>query len=142
MSAVKSIPQIFPAQLKLAETVVQRYSVVVNEHVTREDINNPDFWNHVAKNLTPGSRVEVTTEDGKYLAEFYVRYATRTHAQMHEILYIEFDKKQAPLPDDAKYEIKWKGPHVKHAIIRKSDNEVIQAFDTKEQAEQALVNLK
>lgn len=129
--------QLLPMRLGLAEYKRNTWCVYPENGVTFEEVMNPDFWSHVAKQMKPGDRVEVWAEDGTWWAELLVRDTRALAVLMGVISKIDFKSAREP-KKNAKppYYVDWKGPHRKFAVVRDADNEVIKdGFAVKDDAE-------
>lgn len=138
---MEKIRQIYPNRMPLAETARNLWVMTCEEGTTREDINNTNYWNHVAKMLRPGDKIEVRTDESAFYAEFYVVSCGKNWAKVKELCFHDLAK--VPITDSTGgFEVKWKGPHRKWAVLRISDGEVVsEKHEDQETAEQAKVNL-
>lgn len=132
------IPDLLPQRIQLAEHQRNIYQCVVEPSVTRAHLLNDKFWQHVSLKFQPYTRIEVITDDGRFFCELLVISAGRNWAAVKELRYIELGgvdiKKEAAKRDE--FEVKWCGPAVKWAVIRRSDNARIKdQLDTREQAD-------
>jgi hypothetical protein len=48
-----------------------------------EELENPEYWAHVAQYLQPYTRIEVRSADGVWIAELIVKAASSFRASMH-----------------------------------------------------------
>ncbi len=125
MSNVAGLPQLRESRFGLVEFKRQTFHVVPEEGTAFEDILKPEFWSHVAYQMKTGCIVEVHAEDGSYFAELYVQHAERLFAKVAVLRKVDFEgfKADAGAPE---FEIEWKGPHRKFAVIRKADREILK----------------
>lgn len=132
--------QLQTRRMKPAEQVSVRYAVTLEPGHTRMDLDNPAYWAHVAVQLQPGNILEVRTDTGSHYGRFYVTECSRNHAKLHELEWVKIDKDAVEITDDV-YVYAWKGPVMKHCIIRKSDGAVIQEqMPTKAAAQEWIIN--
>ena len=134
-------------RMKEGQFVRNLWVVTVEQGVTREDLTNPGFWAHVAFQLRPYDRLEVRSDDGIFFAEYLVLACERTYAKVKELSWISLTTKDVALSQDEadleKFEYKFRGPHAKHSIIRKSDGAVmVEKLETQDQARQWLLDNK
>lgn len=128
MTAAKKIIEFLPHRLALAEHARMLYQATVEPNVTREDLQNPKFWEHVSRRFEPGTRLEVMTDDMQYFCELIVLDCGANWAAVKEMRYIDFAQLKIVKGDDVAsgFEVAFKGPHLKWAVIRKEDNAVIK----------------
>lgn len=128
-----------PSRFKSAEYERNTHVITIELGTDRETILSPEFWAHIAFKLRPWDKIEARSDDGTFYAEYIVLAAERTWAKVHEIMYVnltstDVSMTQAAIQND-EYEVKWRGPHLKHSIIRKSDGAVIaENIQTKDEA--------
>jgi hypothetical protein len=131
--------QLAEKRMKAAEFVSTRWAVTLPPEHNHDDLMNPAYWAHVAIQMQPGNILEVRTDTGSHYGRFYVSECSRNHAKLHELEWVEIEK-SADVDDDV-YVYGWKGPVMKHCIIRKSDGAVIQEqMPTKAAAQQWILN--
>ena len=118
----------------LAEYKFNEWSVVLEFGTQLDDVFQPDFWAHVAKDLKQGDIVHVRSEDSSVYARLYVRASDRLWAKMGKIEVVQFDAPQTQ-PDEDGLQVKWIVGKRCFAVVRKADNQVIQGgFQIKEDA--------
>lgn len=127
-----------PTKLMFAE-----YAVVTHFHspkmgVTMEDMQNPSYWAHVARDLRPGHKIEVLAEDMSYWAMLIVRDVGRVEASVAPLQVVDLDGGAELAKDgDDGLEVKWRGPHAKFSVIRKDGGDILKdGFQTKDAAAQ------
>jgi len=90
---------------------------------------DPTYWSHCAKLVKPGSRIEVYAEDGSYWAEFLVRSATTRTLQIFLMRHHELGEIRRE--SASSFSVEYRGPIHKHAVVRRSDNQVVHGgFDS------------
>lgn len=92
--------------------------------VTLEDIQQPAYWSHVARQLSPGSKIEVMAQDGSYYALLLVVTKGRAEVAVEVLFAKELDG-MAVEEDDPAYIVEWKAPALKWCVIRTADNEIV-----------------
>jgi len=143
VEAPKEAPSVVNSRMQLSESVALDYFVTAESRVTRQDINRPEFWAHVARQLRPFSRLRVTTDDAKFIAELVVITAGSNWAVVREIFFIDLENALTAVPDlqyrENQFYIQYKGTKLKWSIIRKSDSAIIKSeIPSKDMAELAL----
>jgi len=133
----RELPAVMPARMPLAESARVVFHLTVPQNVTREDMKDPEFWKHVSVQFKPTYRIEVIDDEQTFFAEYLVLDAGKNWAVVEELRYIEFKKHITPQIDIG-YEVKYKGPHHKFCVIRKSDGEMIKSQMGKEDAHRSL----
>lgn len=135
-----AVVEFYSNRLTLAETIRNVFQATVEPTISREDLRDPKFWCHVAKQFQPYTRIEVVTDDGQYFCELIVLSSGNNWAKVQELRYIELGSKVADVDESrSEYEVAWKGPVRKHAIIRKADGEIIkEGFVQKDEADMAM----
>lgn len=129
MSEVKREVKHSPAGLAPAENVRELWCATAAYGVTREDVENPAYWAHVAARLRPKAKIELHSEDGSFFAEYLVVASDKTWAKVVCLRYIDLKesvkltKEQTETIYDG-YEVKFRGPR-KWSVIRKTDNAVL-----------------
>lgn len=99
-----------------------------------EHLLQPEYWANI-RALKAGCRVWVVAEDEAYYAELMVRRVGQGYAKMQLLRGGELDKPAADLPENAGYEIQFRGQIVKHRVVRLKDGHVLkQGLDTNEEA--------
>lgn len=120
------------ARFAPAEVMRVRYVIVPEEGTSFEELLEPIYWSHVARRLRALDILEIHPEDGSYFAELLVRGVGPKGAQVVTLRM----KKLGEVEDLGEaFKIQWKGGHLKHAVIRSRDKEVLQGgFANKEDA--------
>lgn len=132
---------VMPDRMGLAEHKRNDWVVDVEASVTAEDIQEPAFWSLVADQLNPLDKVEVRPDDGKWIAELRVIRCERTYALMQLVSLMEIKQNAELMPTSIKHKVEYKGTHYKNAVIRLSDNQILQSgFKTREEAQMWLTS--
>jgi hypothetical protein len=130
MSEVKRAVTLSPAGATQAEQVRNIWAITTEYGTTREDIEKPEYWSHVAARLRPRDRIEVMSGGGDFYAEYMVLSRDRTWAKVVATTYIDLTKAGAVSAEQAisimdGYEIKHRGPK-RWSVLRKDDRAVLQ----------------
>jgi len=121
-------------RVKSAETRHNRWSATIPEDHTLEDLMNPRYWSAAALMFRRGDIIEVRTDDEAYFGEFIVLDCSRIHAALKELRWVDLSDTEKVSIDSETYEYKWKGPHLRHCVLRKSDGEVVLQEQATKQA--------
>lgn len=129
-----------PTNLVLLDYATRQWGLFVPPDVGMDQLLLPEFWAHVAvRQLKPFDDVRVSCEDGSWTALLFAREVERAAARMGVIWYKNFDEADcAPKLTPAEreeYEVKYRGPQIKHVVIRKSDKQEMIRNITKRAAE-------
>jgi len=134
-------PQLFPNRFKGAEYARNVWHVTPDENTTREMVLKPEFWTHVAGQLKVGDHIEVLSETLAFWMLLLVVSVGRVAATVVALTEIEIAANTIPNDTgvDPEYDIKFKGPMRKWAIIRVSDGAyVLEGFQSREEASREL----
>jgi hypothetical protein len=128
-----------PVRIKPTDHEVTDFSATVEVGVTPEQIFAPEFFANVAPRLTPYSKIRVRTDDGSWYMELLVLSVGRTWAKCVPLLQVKLtteDVDMSQAEDSDKYKVLFRGPHLKWAVTRKQDGEVLRdQLETKHAAE-------
>jgi hypothetical protein len=125
-----------PQGLKSAEYARQLHHIVTDVGVFLEDILQPEYWAHVAKQLHVNDRIEVVAVDGAWYAELLVQSCSNIHAKCAVLAHKEFHKPAVKTDAKAPYYFAYRGESAKHSVMRTSDKAVVkEGFDSKAAAE-------
>jgi hypothetical protein len=120
-------PQLNTTRFKGSEYERTVWVVTVEEGVTSDDLERPDFWAHVANRMRPFDRIEVRADDGSYFAELLVIAVDRNWAKVKGLMFVQLNEEATGYaPGSADHIVKWRGPHRKWSVVRKSDNAVLK----------------
>lgn len=134
---------ILPSQLTNRETVQQQFVLTAKPEQAPEDFEDPRAYSTIAEKIRPTDEITVIHEGGDWMMKLYVIATSRQWVRVHR--YHFSDLKQAmegvSAPDEGvydEYDVKWRGPHGKFAVVRKEDNSVISSgHEDREAAEKA-----
>lgn len=137
----KDSPVLMPERFGEAESMRHDYVVNAPVGVTLEQVMDPSYWAHVAKEMVPFDHVQVRAEDGSWVAYLVVVSAERNYAIMHLDRVLKLDQTPDVPVESAKHKVEWKGPHHKFCVIRIADSAMLQSqFKTKGEANDWLRN--
>lgn len=132
----KKRPTLMPERIGLAEHRRNDWVVDAPVGVTVDDLLEPAYWALCTQDMQPNDNVQVRSDDGKWIAYLIVRQVERAFAKMYLDRVIEFKENAETLPPSLKHRVEFKGNHLKHAVIRNSDDAVLQSgFKAREDAE-------
>jgi hypothetical protein len=86
------------------------YQVKPEITVTVEDLLQPDYWAHVAKQLRAGDRIEAIPDDRHYFAEFFVLAASTNWAKLVLLREVVLIKDHEKTVTDG-FSVGFAGPH-------------------------------
>lgn len=124
-------------RMKEASFIRNWWVVTVEEGTDRKDMLKPDFWAHLAQQFRPYDRIEVRCDDDSFFAEYLVLSCDRTYAKVKEEGWTKLTSEETVQDEEIlqDYAHKWRGPQLKHCVIRKSDSAcVAEGFDNKDDA--------
>jgi hypothetical protein len=140
----ESKPTLQPGRFQPAEQVRNHWCVTAEAGTTFKQMLHPDYWAHEARKLKPYDMIECRADDGTFWGLMIVLEAARNWAKVHPLQYVPLDSKdvsQTRSADMEDYVVEFKGPTLKHVVIRKSDNEILHQCEAKKtDAQQWLVN--
>ena len=114
-----------PERTGQAEYKRQDWVVDAESGTSIQDCQDPQYWAHVCQQFKIFDRIEVRVESGEWMAEFVVLACERNWAKV-EMLHFYDLAPADKAPVSAKYEVTWKGPHLKWSVIRIADREKIK----------------
>lgn len=158
---VKKQVSLIPPDMKLADFARNRFLARPPAGTTLEDLLNPVFWAHVARQFAPGGGdiIEVHPVDGAYYAELFVAECRKT-GLVNEIRLVKIsctplsadttvdepadaivDKPADAIVDkqaepEGAYRIVYRGIEKKHTVTRVADNIIVsEGHATKQDAQ-------
>ena len=133
------MPQLDAGRFRPAEAMRNVYQVNVEPGITRQQVLNPAFLAHIARELRPYAKLEITCDDGTLYAEAIVLQAERTWAKIHITQWhnlttqdVSLSKaevaEQAKLMADAEavHRVEYKGQTKKWCVIRNKDGAYVR----------------
>jgi len=135
----EEITKILPLKAsRFKETVaVSNFWTIIPDEATKfEDLLVPEYWAHVAARLRTSDIISVVAEDGSYYAQLYVAVAGSKYAKVVPLFKADLESAIEETPALVTHVVKFKGPILKHCVIRLSDKEIIsQGHSAKQDAE-------
>jgi hypothetical protein len=124
-------------RFQLAQSVRNVWHATIDSAWPRDVIYQPTFWAHLRSSgrPAPGDEIIVRPDDMSWRAHLEVRDVGPQAAYVNEIHFKEYtdltlEKMAAVSPS---FEVKWRGPHHKHSVVRISDNATVQpGFESRE----------
>ncbi len=139
MADSKSKPVLMPDRFTEAEVKEHRWLVDAEVGTTIEQLKDPAYWAHVAKDMEPFDEIKVRAEDGSWVAYLLVKYAERNYAVVVVDRVLTLEAETMPLPS-TKHEVKYKGQLHRHCVIRTSDQKMVASgFRSKIEADQWII---
>lgn len=115
---------VVPHRVQMAEHGRNIHLVTAENGLHPQDFLDPNYWGLVSKNFAPYDHVEVRTDDGTFWAEYLVLACDRTWAKLHPLREVKLPSANVEAVDP-EYKIEWKGPHLKHCVIRLADQSAV-----------------
>lgn len=130
-----------PTTLREAEYRRTVWELTVEKGIEPKAVLQPAFWAHVAGRLKIGDRIEASAADGSWLYELIVRSKPLGRATEATVIPLNFydlnaiDAETKAAMSGVEYEYAFKGPVLKHCVIRLADRTIVaEKLDTKAQA--------
>jgi hypothetical protein len=114
-----------PTRLQRAEHYFSNYAAVLPDGVSLDDALKPEFWAHAAGKLRQHDTIRLIPENGAFFAEVLVLSAGRGFVKVKLLHHIVIDQEGQSDGTDL-VEVKWRGPHSKWSILRRSDGSVLK----------------
>lgn len=115
-----------PSRMRLSEYETQNWVCTAEQGTTVKDLLQPSYWAHTSANFKPYDHIEVRIDDGIWLVELLVLGCDRNWAKVHLLSEHKLTTSDVSQSQAAKHEVQWKGPHLKHCVIRLSDSEIVK----------------
>lgn len=129
-----------PSRFSLDEAANQNWTLTVESNTTLDDVLKPEFLSNVAAKLRPYDRVRVRVDSGEWYAELLVLSCGRVWSKLAVIFHLELADKDIEELEGGlldQYIIQFRGPHLKHCVVRKLDKEPIKEQCASKQEAQA-----
>lgn len=140
MSETKKHVEIKLSQISETPFVRTAHTVVAKQGQTLEDLLQPNAWAHVATRIKQWDRIEVVSEDNTFMAELFVVAQSRLWLRVVPIFVVDLTETNDIPEDDEEYTVKWRGPLMKHCVVRTADDSnVLEKIASKEDALKAKV---
>lgn len=115
-----------PQRMQTAEYVRRDWVCTAEEGTTVDDVLEPAYWAHIARQLTMYDHIEVRVDTGEFLLELLIKQVGPNWAQV--VLLHHHDLAGTAAPGAAvgeEFEALFKGPLRKWCAFRKSDNALL-----------------
>jgi hypothetical protein len=136
------------SRFKMAEHYCNHWAAVLQAEHSIEDALTPEFWAHNAGVMKPGDTIRLLPEKQDFYALLIVMAAARGYAKVKVLDFVDLTQPtiiveqgtgeqiaDEPVMEDL--EVAYKGPHLKHCVIRKSDKHILKdCISAKADAEQ------
>ena len=130
-TAGKGSPDIMPHRFLVGQGARNVWRAHIENGHTCANLQEPEYWKHMARRLTPGDLIEVLAENGSFYGELLVRACDKSWAKVAVISWHDFDE---AVIESTKLDVAWKGPVNKHCVVRLSDGEILaKSFQTKDE---------
>lgn len=133
------VPGITQSRLGLEVEKSNRWRVDLPEGITREDVMDPNYWQHVAVMFKPGDEIVCMPDNMAWKLVLHVVGAGRLYAHVAEESYFELAPLEQTIRLPSIYEVKFKGTHHKWAVIR-GGNPLKDGFETEALARRYAAN--
>jgi len=114
-----------PTKLQNSSHYRTHWAAVVDAADTLDIVTKPEYWIHVCRQLRRMDVIDILPENESYYAELLVLSTGTGYAKvmvLREVSLVEADEEKV----ESRTFVKWNGPHARWAVIRKSDNFVLQ----------------
>ncbi len=123
---INGLPQ---SRCQLIEYKTQCHLVVPEDGTPWEHLLRPDYWVHNATRFSPWDTIVVNYEgdDACYYARLLVRSVEPLAVNVSVLEKVDLDHvdMDAAARKESAYFVKWRGPHPKWCVIRRSDELVV-----------------
>lgn len=92
-----------------------------------DTILDPTYWKHYVRDIRPMDVIEAFCEDGSWEVSLRVMFVSTAEVQLKVRWHQEYDVSQEEEIESDILAVKWKGPAMKFAVIRKDTKEIIQS---------------
>lgn len=119
------------------------YHADIPADMTIEQLTNPQAWINIKRKfpqIAAGNKIECLKQDMSLYVELLVTGVSNDILFVKVLRAVDLEDK-VELKEESAYEIVWKGPVKKFAIVRKSDKEELRSgFSAKPEAQECLKN--
>lgn len=102
------------------------YTATPVEGETIEDLLRPEYWVHETKILRRFDKINACPDDEKWYAQFLVLEVGTGYVTTALLWSVDLDVQGPALAVESPVEVQFKGQHLKHVVIRKSDRVVLK----------------
>jgi hypothetical protein len=118
-------PQLKVGRMVLAEQAQRTFVVTTEQGHTKENLLNPNYWTHFAREFQPYDEIKVRCDDESYYGTLLVVACDRTWAKVVALNWISIGE-DVKVPETDEYELKFGGPYLLWRVIRKKDGGVLK----------------
>lgn len=116
-----------PGRLQNAAHYYASYAVVLPAGLSFEEALKPEFWAHLAGRLRQHDTIRIIPEEATYFAELLVLSAGRGFVNVKTLRHVPLGEDEIDSSNvNDLVEVKWRGPHSKWSIVRRSDGAVLK----------------
>lgn len=115
-----------PDRMVRADYANMEYRVTPVEGTAPEDLLSAEYWVHESKTLRPFDRISAIPDDMKWYANYLVLEVGTGFARLALLVKLDIDPTSTALPPESPVEVQFKGQHLKHVVIRKSDHAILK----------------
>lgn len=123
----KAISRLHFGRVHLATAKRRHFFVDLPAGTKFEEVIEPAYWGHNVQDFLPLDLLECFCEDGTWEALFRVMFVSKVEARLSLIWRANHDRSDADDNRAGPYEVVWKGPAMKFAVIRTDNQEVIKS---------------
>ncbi len=128
-------------RFQLKEQAIVEWFAVLENGSDYKEVFDSAFWAHVAgTKLRPNDEITVTNDEMSFNAVLKVVACGPNWAKVEELYKKDYTKFES-LSETVGYEAMWKGPALKHCVVRLSDKKIMQeGFISKSDAQRAAID--
>lgn len=118
-----------PTRFGLTEHANQDKTITVEAGTKLEDVLKSEFYANVAPLLIPYDHIRVRIDTGDWYAELLVLSCGRNWAKVKTLYHVKLaaeDTDMGTAEDDKEYKVCFRGPNLKHSVIRIADKSVLK----------------
>ena len=119
-------PKLHGGRLRVAEAVRAHYVADIPSGTPISTILVPSYWAHVATQLKPQDLIEAFWEDGSQEADLRVMFVGRAEVKVRVKSHTTYEEITDAEVQGDDYEVKWRGPGAKFAVVRRDTGVVIR----------------
>lgn len=132
LAAKANAPKLHFGRLKQEGFSWSVHHAEIPPETEKEDILSPTFFSHFARLLKPKDEVVCLRDDMAWEAALRVICVNGTEVTTKLTRFVSLDAEDLPQAAAGDYFAKWRGPHGKWSVVRRSDGTIIKdGFDSK-----------
>lgn len=125
-TVLKPTFKLHDGRLAEAGAVRMNYAASIPAGVALKEVLAPSCWAHFATKLKPQDLIEAFWEDGSQVAYLRVMFVGRAEAKVEVEYHKIFDQTSIADSYTDDYEVKWRGPGSKFAVVSRVNGAVIK----------------